>query len=254
MTVPAPASPLLSKRQVNRAGDLLRDWWMNPNSRQLADSNELSESVRLVLFEFRPTFQRPLDKVVMGVRSMVRSSSPGLKGRSSIPVGQRLKRETQIIDKLARHPAMQLARMQDIGGCRAVLPGGASEVYAVVERMRKADWDIRGAIDDYIKRPTNDGYRAVHVVVMRDERLIEIQLRTPGQHEWAIAVERASIQLRMPLKFGVGEPVVLEYFKYAADAIALQENSAVPDEGFQARFDELREQVRPYFAKSRAQS
>jgi hypothetical protein len=32
-------------------------------------------------FDFRPTFQKPLDKVVMGLRSMVRSSAPSLKGK-----------------------------------------------------------------------------------------------------------------------------------------------------------------------------
>ena len=240
-----------SKRQVNRAGDLLRDWWMNPNSRPIdvAAEDGLAGALVLVLFQFRPTFQRPLDKVVMGVRSMVRSSSPSLKGkRKRLPVRQRLKRELQIIDKLARHPKMQLARMQDIGGCRAVLPGDQAEVDKVVDRMRHADWDIRG-FADYAREPTKHGYRAVHVVVMRDERLIEVQLRTPGQNEWAIAVERASIQLRMPLKFGVGEPVILEYFARAAEAIAMQETGKAADIEFDRAFGELRERVRPFFIR-----
>jgi hypothetical protein len=80
--------------------------------------------------------------------------SPTLRRRQvKLPVGQRLKRELQIIDKLARHPGMKLARMQDIGGCRAVLSGGTSDVYGVVERMHQARWDIRGEIDDYIASP-----------------------------------------------------------------------------------------------------
>jgi hypothetical protein len=65
---------------------------------------------------------------------------------------------------------------------------------------------------------------------MRDARLVEIQLRTPLQHEWAIAVERATLQLRMPLKFGQGEPVVLEYFAMAARGIELSERAITPDE------------------------
>lgn len=241
----------VSKRQVNHAGDLLRDWWMNPNSRgiELSQAGELSEALVLVLFGFRPTFQRPLDKVAMGVRSMVRSSSPSLKrNRTRLPVGQRLKRELQIVDKLARHPKMKLARMQDIGGCRAVLPGGQTEVDQVVDRMKNAGWDIRG-FTDYAREPTGHGYRAVHVVVLRDERLVEVQLRTPGQNEWAIAVERASIQLRMQLKFGVGEPVVLEYFAQAAEGIAMQETGISADIEFTNKFDELRERVRPFFAR-----
>jgi putative GTP pyrophosphokinase len=240
-----------SKGEVNRAGQQLRDWWMNPNSRpiMIGAKDPLTEALGLVLFEFRPTFQKPLDKVVMGVRSMVKSASPSLKGkRKRLPVGQRLKRELQIIDKLARHPKMQLARMQDIGGCRAVLPGGQDEVYAVVDRMKQADWDVRG-FDDYSKSPTKHGYRAVHAIVMRDDRLIEIQLRTPGQNQWAIAVERASIQLRMPLKFGVGEPKILEYFARAADAIALQETGTALSIEFTEAFEKLQTEVRPLFAR-----
>lgn len=238
-----------SKGEVNRAGDLLRDWWMNPNSRpiRVRDEGALTDALGLVLFRFRPTFQRPLDKVVMGVRSMVKSSSPSLKKKGvSLPVGQRLKRELQIIDKLARHPKMKLARMQDIGGCRGVLPGGMSEVRAVIDRMEAAGWDIKG-FDDYVEKPTKHGYRAVHVVVMRDDHLIEVQLRTPGQHAWAIAVERASIRLRMPLKFGVGEPILLRYFERAAYGIAVEEIGEEPDIEFTREFEELRETVRPFF-------
>ena len=193
---------------------------MNPNSPSLSDfdlDHPLIQAVALVLFRFRPTFQRPLDSVVMGLRSMVKTVAPSLKGRrKNLPVGQRLKREFQIIDKLARHPKMKLARMQDIGGCRAVMPGGAPEVQAVLERIERAHWDIRGKVDDYVANPTRWGYRAIHVVVMRDDHLIEIQLRTPGQHQWAIAVERASNRLRQPLKFGVGDPVLLKYYERAA--------------------------------------
>ena len=142
---------------------------------------------------------------------------------------------------------MKLARVQDIGGCRAVLPGGQSEVYAVLERMHQASWDIRD-IDDYAKQPTKHGYRAVHVVIMRDEHLIEIQLRTPAQNRWAIAVERASNLLRMPLKFGVGEPKILEFYARAADAIAMQESGISPDIEFVEQLRELQEAVAPYFA------
>jgi hypothetical protein len=44
---------------------------MNPNSQPIGlyDDGPLAESLRLVLLGYRPTFQRPLDKVVMGVRS-----------------------------------------------------------------------------------------------------------------------------------------------------------------------------------------
>lgn len=59
----------------------------------------------------------------MGLRSMVRSECPELKQPGQrVPVAQRLKREVQIVNKLARLDSMQLWTMGDIGGCRAVLP------------------------------------------------------------------------------------------------------------------------------------
>jgi putative GTP pyrophosphokinase len=251
--MPAPSKGL-SKRQVNRAGDLLRDWWMNPNAPRLGaldPTDPLTDAMILLLFEHRPRFQAPLDKVVMGLRSMVKSTSPGFGGRGAkLPVAQRLKRETQIIDKLARHPRMKLARMQDIGGCRAVLPGGAPEVQKVLDRIERARWDIRGDVDDYVTHPTRHEYRAVHVVVMRDECLIEIQLRTPGQQQWAVAVERASNRLRMPLKFGVGDPDLLKYFERAAHGIALQEAGQTADDSFTTEFTELRSRVAHHFQRT----
>jgi hypothetical protein len=53
----------------------------------------------------------------------------------------------------------------------------------------------------------------------------------------------------MPLKFGQGEPVVLEYFAMAARGIELSERGITPDEGFTTTFDELRERARPFFAQ-----
>jgi len=48
----------------------------------------------------------------MGLRSVV-----GTEG-CTVEVTQRLKRVPTIVDKLRREPTMQLASMQDIGGCR----------------------------------------------------------------------------------------------------------------------------------------
>lgn len=73
-----------------------------------------------LLAAFRGQFNVPLTKVVMGLRSAVRTSEGLVDGRAV--VGQRLKRQPRIITKLARFPRMELSRMQDVGGCRAVLP------------------------------------------------------------------------------------------------------------------------------------
>jgi ppGpp synthetase/RelA/SpoT-type nucleotidyltranferase len=119
---------------------------------------------------------------------------------------------------------------------------------AVLRRIVR-NWDVT-RIYDYIVEPKTTGYRGIHVVVRRDARLIEIQLRTPGQHEWALAVERTESRLEIPgLKDGLGPPDLVRYFNRAAYAIALEERGSAPDIAFDREFDVLRQQVRPFFTR-----
>lgn len=134
-----------------------------------------------LLAAFRAEFNVPLTKVVMGLRSAVGASN------APVIVGQRLKRQPRIIAKLVRFPEMRLTRMQDIGGCRAILPdvGAAAAVRARILRQKSELVDE----DDYIATPKASGYRGIHLIVRRDGTLIEIQLRTTWQQAWATLVE-----------------------------------------------------------------
>ncbi|HVA85227.1 MAG TPA: hypothetical protein VNF73_02790 [Candidatus Saccharimonadales bacterium] len=53
----------VSKRSINRAGDLLRGGWNQPGSR--VELGEVTQAIDIV-WEFRASFQDPLTKVVMG--------------------------------------------------------------------------------------------------------------------------------------------------------------------------------------------
>jgi len=247
--VVVPPSPPFSKGQINRAGDRLREWLLDDDAWQNATEQETMDTFG-VLVPFRASFQQPLNKVVMGLRSFVKSEMKALPPDGKLPVGQRLKREPTIAEKLLRFPGMELARMQDIGGCRAIPTGGAPEVQGILRRIKK-HWGptIKGG-KDYTEEPAPTGYRAIHVVVQRDDRLIEIQLRTPGQHEWARAVERTELRTRFALKNGEGPPELLRYFELAAEGIALQDASEAADSTFTEEFGEIWEQVRSYFEKS----
>jgi putative GTP pyrophosphokinase len=198
---------------------------------------------------FRETFQVPLNKTVLGLRSMVCSEQPELKGsdpgKPRIPVVQRLKRSAQIINKLVRLDGTMLSNMGDIGGCRAVLKG-RDEVDGVVRRIKK-NWDIHGRVRDTRDEPAPSGYRAVHVIVVREGRRIEVQLRDPREQEWALAVERTGTRLGIPLKEGEGPADLREYFRLASMGMYRDSLGLDPDLDFDARFVDAREQVRPYF-------
>jgi hypothetical protein len=213
-----------SKTKVDRAGRLLRDWWIAPSEEdEDFDDEVLSEAIDIIA-DYRTYFQDPLKKVTGGLRQFVKRES------AEITVGQRLKRTPQILNKLGRFRSMRLTQMDDIAGCRAILPGGAPEVTAVLRRIRR-NWDIV-KIDDYVARPKDTGYRAIHVVIRRDDLPVEIQLRTPQQHEWAEAVERWAGRSEFALKDGEGPGELLSYLELVAWAIAAEEQGNAPDPDF----------------------
>jgi hypothetical protein len=238
-SLPPRFSP--SKSSVDRAGAELRDWWFAPG-----DVDELPPFGPIdLLVAFRAEFQIPMKKVTVGLRQFVaRECAPEVP----VTVGQRLKRGPQIVRKLTRHPTMKLSRMQDIGGCRAILQGEHDEVRRVEERIER-NWVIKHRKHYTLEHPAPSGYRGLHIVVERDGRLIEIQLRTPREHEWAEAIERTDKRLALDLKSGHGPAILLEYFRLAADALAMEDAGERPGPAFMRDFERARQAAKPYFER-----
>lgn len=148
-----------------------------------------------------------------------------------VEISQRLKRMPTILDKLRREPDMDLSRMQDFGGCRAVLEN-IDEVRCVQERVARAHRQRVGSephIKDYISAPKDTGYRGVHVISIYDGRLVEVQLRTKVMHEWAVTVERLSGQRGLNLKSAEGPPELHEFFTHVSVLMAVDEAGGTPD-------------------------
>ncbi len=158
-----------------------------------------------VLLAFRALFLEPLRQVEKTTQQIVDQVSPGA------PVTGRPKRSEAIIVKLWRQSILRLSQMEDIGGCRAVLPG-------LVEVRRAQELVLQrypaAHMDDYIARPKPTGCRAIHLVVIEAGRRVEVQLRTHRQNEWADAVESAAGRLHQPLKDGRGPNDLLQYFEW----------------------------------------
>lgn len=213
-----------SKSRVNRAGDAIRS-----QSQSLEDLTVI-EIWRAAHRSVLNTFQ-----AILRVRA---------RGKDVV-VAQRHKRRSTIFDKLRRFPRMDLARMDDIAGCRLIFPDCNSlydfrySVHAARFKHRR-----RNEIDkyDYIKYPKNTGYRGIHDVYEYDVNsehgkdykglFIELQYRTAVQHAWATAVEVIGFITESQPKFQAGDNRYENVMIYASEILSRtfeSANSCLPD-------------------------
>lgn len=190
-----------SRSSVRKAGSTIRK-----HMRGQSSVEEFHAALEVVS-DYRATFSAPLVKVNNGLRGFLRTL--GIHAE----VTQRLKRMDTIVEKLSeRETGISLDRMGDIGGCRVVLDDDELSVLydlATHIRLRWSDSIVR--CKDYIADPRESGYRAIHLVVERDGRLIEIQLRTSNMHIWAELVEAMSQQFGENFKRDGGHHPVDEF-------------------------------------------
>ncbi|HTZ42408.1 MAG TPA: hypothetical protein VMB79_00965 [Jatrophihabitans sp.] len=225
----------LTPSKVKKAGSVLR--------RYMRDDNRVSQDQAIeaihVIQTYRALHQKPLVKANNGLRSMVRTCG------AEVRVTQRLKRMATILDKLKREPTLPMHKMQDVGGCRAVLDS-IEEIRRVEARIRR-NRDVVG-YDDYIVTPRVSGYRGSHLVVLYDDRQIEIQLRTHVMHEWAITVERLSSRVGTNLK-GDGDHAVQALMSAISHAMAIEEGGGIVEPDLLSALDELRSSAAPYLGR-----
>jgi len=88
---------------------------------QLDADNGAQAIIDMGLVEgWRELHAAPLRATSANLRHYVRPRSA--KASANVSVTQRLKKFSTILDKLNRYPKMQLSRMEDVGGVRAILP------------------------------------------------------------------------------------------------------------------------------------
>jgi putative GTP pyrophosphokinase len=201
-----------SKTRINKAGDVLR----KTSQEHRRPGPEYRESLEMVR-AYRAAHAYPLKSVTMGLRYHAKKAAGG----SWLDISQRLKQMPTITDKLVRMPKTNLARIQDIGGCRATFLDQATVDAAVASiehrAARGSSWDIVD-IDDYVhERSRADGYRAKHVIVRKHGVQIEMQFRTSAQHNWAELVESLDKSLGLGLKQGRAETWAVESVASAAE-------------------------------------
>lgn len=153
-------------------------------------------------------------------------------------IAQRLKRLPTIENKLRLNPSMNLARMQDIGGLRAIVR--TLKQVRELESLYKDQSRFKHELvreDDYIQDPRDSGYRGVHLVYKYQNNLapqynglrVELQLRTRLQHTWATTVETMGTFLGQALKSRLGPQEWLDFFALTASAFAhIEKTPLVP--------------------------
>lgn len=165
---------------------------------------------------YRAAHAYPLTAVTAGLRYHARKAA----GSSRLDLSQRLKQLATITDKLVRMPKSKLARMQDIGGCRATFLNQQQVDAAIASILNRSkpgmSWEIVD-IDDYVtETPRRDGYRAKHVIVRKHGVQIEMQFRTIPQHNWAELVENLDKAAGLGLKSGRADDWAIDSVASAA--------------------------------------
>ena len=220
-----------SNSQVKKAGRTFRRVGRGED----VPSDELEAAVAVVQ-AFRRAHAGPLATANNGLRSMVRTEG------CRVEVTQRLKRFVTIYDKVKREPTLDLSRMQDIGGVRAVLDS-IEEIRRVESRLRRTR-PVRGYAD-YVTTPRESGYRGVHVIVDYGGRQIEVQLRTRAMHAWALTVENQTSRIGINLKRDGTHDIQL-LMAEISKAVALEEVGTPVPGDLLSEIDRLRKLALPH--------
>lgn len=201
-----------SKSRVSRAGDCVRN--------NTATSEDLK-----VIEEWRAAHRGVLNTF----QAILRTRTKG----TNVTVAQRHKRKNTIFDKLQRLPSMQLARMDDVAGCRLIFRN-IKELNKFRDTFHKAKFNHKRRNDpdkyNYITIPKDTGYRGIHDVYEYDVNsesgkslaglYIEIQYRTLVQHAWATAVEVVGFITESQPKFQQGDKRYEHEMALASEVLA----------------------------------
>jgi hypothetical protein len=210
--------PIYSKNQVNKAGQILQ---------RIDSTDEDIIWAFDVLENWRGIHSYPINTFQATLRQKLKNID------ATSLVAQRLKRTPSIIAKLQRFPQMQLSRMQDIGGLRAVM-GSISSVRKLEDSYNNSIFNHKlVGKKDYILDPKDTGYRGIHLIYKYQNPSVsdynglhvELQIRTRLQHAWATAVETMGTFLEHALKSSEGPKKWLDFFSLTGSAFAHIEKS-----------------------------
>lgn len=213
------ATTSYSKSEIAKAGRVLID--RNASSEQRSWALD-------VMSDWRAAQAYPMRALLM----MLRKRATDID--TNAVVVQRHKRAPSIIGKLTRFPKMELSRMQDIGGCRAIVStvGEVERLNEHIQRSRTRNELHREY--NYIAEPKDSGYRGIHLTYKYNGEkseykgyFVELQLRSQVQHAWATTVEIVDTFTNQALKSSKGTQDWMMFFRNASAEFAKLENRPI---------------------------
>lgn len=187
----------LSKSQVDRLGDQLRRGIDDDSQRAYSDYRE----------EFAEALAEVMDRVTAAL--------------GAVELTGRRKTLDTVVAKLNRG-SMRLSQMQDIAGCRVVVPSLSDQDHAT-ELLTEQFLD---AVVEDLRQQPHSGYRAVHVIVSASTgKIVEVQVRTQLQNEWSQISEKVADIVGLGIKYDGGPPGVRRQLESLSDAGAQLDRS-----------------------------
>lgn len=172
----------VTRTQIDRLGERLK-------------KGNISEADLRLLDEYRHSFAQAYEIVVSTIQEHLLWK----------PTGRLAKTTRSIIEKLRRERS-RLTQIQDIAGCRLIVPNIAHQE-EVVQSLNNL-FELTTTVDRR-KHPSH-GYRAVHIIVKSLDKMVEIQVRTELQHLWAELSEKLSDMVDPAIKYGGGDEEVIK--------------------------------------------
>lgn len=211
-----PTNITYSKTKIEKVGRKLSKK-INYTEENKEDVNELFR----IGHAWRMAHHEPMKNVLNHARQLMR------KQKLIGPAVGRIKSMDSIRRKLKRY---RLNQIQDIGGCRCILPT-INETNKLINYFREHTKFEIITDDNYIYNPKSDGYRCYHYILKYSGKeeyqknlRIELQIRSRLQHSWATAVEAMGLFLSQDFKGGKGDENWLELFELMSFELARAEN------------------------------